>query len=53
VVGVVLAVTTRNKLPVKEKFLWEKSDFNASEDAFMQQFDENGNFFEIIRDEEE
>jgi membrane associated rhomboid family serine protease len=53
VVGVVLAVTTRNKLPVKEKFLWEKPDFNASEDAFMQQFDENGNFFEIIRDEEE
>ena len=53
VVGIVLAITTRSTLPVKEKFTWEQPGFNASEDPFMQQFDEQGNFFEIIREEEE
>ena len=53
IVGLLLAVTTRNKLPSKKLLSWEQPNYRIEEDGFMQQFDENGNFFEIIRDEEE
>lgn len=53
IVGIILAIFTRNKLPAKNKYAWEQSDFVPDEDPFLRQFDENGNFFEIIREEEE
>lgn len=53
IVGIVLAVVTRFKLPEKRKFYWEDIQFIPDDDPFMKQFDENGNFFEIIREEEE
>jgi len=51
VVGLILAIFTRNKLPEKRKFLWEQSNYKEEEDPFMRHFDENGNFIEF--DEEE
>lgn len=51
VVGIILAIVTKNKLPEKMKYQWENPDFNIDDDPFMRQFDENGNFIEL--DEEE
>lgn len=51
VVGLILAIITKNKLPEKKKYQWEKPNFNAEDDPFMRHFDENGNFIEL--DEEE
>jgi membrane associated rhomboid family serine protease len=34
------------------QYEWQKPDFNAEEDAFMRQFDENGNFVNPPRPEE-
>jgi len=51
VVGLLLAVFTKNKLPEKRKYKWEESDFVVEDDPFMRHFDEDGNFIEL--DEEE
>ncbi|GAL00663.1 hypothetical protein JCM19314_1700 [Nonlabens ulvanivorans] len=51
VVGLLLAIITKNKLPEKKKYQWETADFNASDDPFMRQFDEDGNFFELEEEE--
>jgi membrane associated rhomboid family serine protease len=57
ITGVVLSFvynTPQFKNPIK--YEWETADFNASEDKFMQRFDENGNFVnlpEVEEDEEE
>lgn len=43
------------KTPNYEKelvFDWQKPNFNPAEDAFMRQFDENGNFFNLPKSEE-
>lgn len=43
------------KTPHYEKeiaFDWQKPDFNPDDDAFMRQFDENGNFFNLPKPEE-
>lgn len=53
IAGTALAVFSKSKLPLKEKFAWEQPDFVPEEDPFMRQFDEHGNFFEIIKEEEE
>ncbi|MFB0909897.1 MAG: rhomboid family intramembrane serine protease, partial [Flavobacterium sp.] len=34
------------------KYDWEKPDFDPVEDKFMQRFDENGNFVNLIENEE-
>lgn len=51
VVGLLLAVVTKNKLPEKRKFKWEDPNYVVEDDPFMRHFDENGNFIEL--DEEE
>lgn len=51
VVGLLLAIITKNKLPEKKKYQWETADFNAGDDPFMRQFDEDGNFFELEEEE--
>ncbi|MDD5151577.1 MAG: rhomboid family intramembrane serine protease [Flavobacterium sp.] len=35
------------------KYDWEHPDFNPQEDKFMQRFDENGNFVNILKEESE
>lgn len=42
-------------LPVqytKERFEWEKKEFQPEDDPFMKHFDENGNFIETLPEEE-
>ena len=36
----------------KEKYEWERSDYNEAEDPFLQHFDENGNFIEKLPEED-
>jgi len=46
-VGFIFSLAFKNPpLLENKKYLWEKEDFNPEEDAFLQQFDEDGNFIE-------
>ncbi|PKH67588.1 rhomboid family intramembrane serine protease [Flavobacterium sp. ALD4] len=54
ITGVVLSLvykTPEYKKPIK--YDWEKPDFNSAEDKFMQRFDEDGNFVNLVIEEEE
>ena len=53
ITGLVIALFTKNKMPEKRKFQWEFKNYDSSKDPFMQQFDDEGNFFEIPSEEEE
>ncbi|MGX1023726.1 rhomboid family intramembrane serine protease [Psychroflexus sp. MBR-150] len=44
VVGLGLAFVYKTNNLVKPKYEWEKQDYNAEEDEFMQLFDDEGNF---------
>jgi membrane associated rhomboid family serine protease len=53
ITGVVLSLvykTPEYKKPIK--YDWEKPDFNTAEDKFMQRFDEDGNFVNLVIEEE-
>ena len=53
IAGVVLSLvykTPEYKKPIK--YDWEKPDFNSAEDKFMQRFDEDGNFVNLVIEEE-
>ncbi len=45
-IGLLMAVFLRAKLPVIPKYAWEKEDYNEEEDEFLQHFDADGNFIE-------
>lgn len=51
VVGLLLAVLTKNQLPEKVKYKWEVPTYNEEEDPFMRQFDKDGNFIELEEEE--
>ncbi len=44
--GLLLAIFVKAKIPVPKKFDWEHEDYNEEEDAFLKQFDKDGNFIE-------
>ncbi|WP_372918079.1 rhomboid family intramembrane serine protease [Salegentibacter sp.] len=46
VTGLGLALIYRKNIAKKPKYEWEKPEYKAEEDLFMQHFDENGNFIE-------
>ncbi len=46
VAGIILAIFVKTKIPVGKKFDWEREDFDEENDAFLQQFDEDGNFID-------
>lgn len=52
IAGIILAIVTRSSLPEKKKYAWELDQYNEEEDLFMKHFDENGNFIELIDEEE-
>jgi len=53
VVGMFLGVFCfRESIPEKPKYNWESVDYKEEEDAFMRQFDEDGNFFELPKVDE-
>ena len=51
VVGLLFAVLFRNKDVVHKKYEWEREGYDPTGDAFMQQFDENGNFMDSPKEE--
>lgn len=53
VAGMVLGVFCfRESIPQNPTYKWESSDYKEEDDAFMRQFDEDGNFFELPNEEE-
>ena len=42
--GLAMAVYFKSAIIPKEKYTWEQQDFDESNDPFLRQFDENGNF---------
>ncbi len=47
IAGGLVALCFRESVPKPLTYNWEKPDYVSDEDPFMQQFDENGNFFEL------
>ncbi|MGB5378994.1 rhomboid family intramembrane serine protease [Muriicola sp.] len=45
-IGLLMAVFLKAKLPIIPKYAWEKEDYNEEEDEFLQHFDAEGNFIE-------
>lgn len=52
-VGFVLALIFKKNPIENKKFEWEKETYNEAEDEFMNYFDEDGNFIEILPEMEE
>src|SRR5690606_11746614 len=44
ITGLLMAVYFKAEILPKERYIWEQEDFNESDDPFLRQFDENGNF---------
>ncbi|WP_406684800.1 rhomboid family intramembrane serine protease [Seonamhaeicola sp. MEBiC1930] len=53
ITGLIFAFVFKNKIAKPKKFEWEQDSYSEEEDAFLQHFDENGNFIESISEEEE
>jgi membrane associated rhomboid family serine protease len=50
VIGFVLALCYNKTIEKPKKYDWEQSEYNIKDDAFMQQFDKDGYFFEIEKE---
>jgi hypothetical protein len=44
VVGILFSLIFKSSIAKPLKYSWEEADFDASDDPFLQQFDEDGNF---------
>lgn len=53
VVGFIFSIVFKNPTLKERKYEWEHEDYNPEDDAFLRQFDENGNFIEIPKEQEE
>lgn len=53
VAGGLLALRFRESVPRPQKYAWESPDYKEEDDPFMQQFDKDGNFIEILPEEEQ
>lgn len=49
--GLLLAFTTKVKLPAVRKYAWEHEDYNEEDDPFLRHFDADGNFIEEPEEE--
>lgn len=45
-IGFLMAVFFKAKIPSPKKYAWEKEDYNEEEDPFLRHFDKDGNFIE-------
>ncbi len=50
--GTLLALFIRQNIARPKKYEWEKVDYNEEDDPFLKHFDENGNFIEILPEDE-
>ena len=52
IAGFLLALFFKAEVPPVKKFAWEQENFNEEDDPFLKHFDENGNFIEIVEEDE-
>lgn len=52
ITGLLFAFIFRKHIEKPLKYNWEKPTYNEEDDEFMKHFDENGNFIELINEEE-
>ena len=50
--GLFFAIIFRNKVAKPERYFWETEAYNEEDDLFMRHFDEDGNFIEILPEDE-
>lgn len=50
--GLFLASILQAKVPLPNKYNWEKDDFIAEDDPFLNQFDADGNFIELTPEDD-
>ncbi|MFH4965042.1 rhomboid family intramembrane serine protease [Gaetbulibacter sp. M235] len=48
ITGLAFALYFKKEIPKPQKYIWEDENYNADDDPFLKQFDENGNFIEYI-----
>ena len=53
VVGILFSLRFKSSIAKPIKYAWEQPDFDASDDPFLQQFDEDGNFIEPPKQEQD
>ncbi|AUC77493.1 rhomboid family intramembrane serine protease [Olleya sp. Bg11-27] len=51
-VGLLFAMVFKKQIAKPKRYVWEEPDYNEENDAFLQHFDQNGNFVESIVEEE-
>ncbi len=49
--GLLLAIILKAKAPTPQKYIWEMENYNEEEDPFLKQFDADGNFIELPKEE--
>jgi membrane associated rhomboid family serine protease len=53
ITGLLFALVFRKQVAKPERYLWEEPDYNEEEDPFMKHFDKDGNFIEILPEEDD
>lgn len=53
ITGLLFAIIFKKQVAKPERFKWEEPDYNEDDDPFMRHFDENGNFIEILPEDQE
>ena len=52
ITGLIFALIFRNQVAKPKRYVWEEPDYNAEDDPFMRHFDEDGNFIEVLPEDE-
>ncbi len=52
ITGLFFALVYRKKIAKPKRYKWQEPDYNEEEDPFMRHFDEDGNFIEILPEDE-
>lgn len=50
--GLVFAILFRKHIAKPKRYVWETETYNEDDDPFMKHFDEDGNFIEVLPEEE-
>ena len=53
ITGLLFAIIFKKQVAKPERYKWEEPGYNEDDDPFMRHFDENGNFIEILPEDEE
>ncbi|MCC1484710.1 rhomboid family intramembrane serine protease [Winogradskyella immobilis] len=50
--GLLFAIIFRKQIAKPKRYVWETETYNEEDDPFMKHFDKNGNFIEVLPEEE-